>query len=75
MFDVESEIVDALEQQDEHIEPVLVRMAMKGSPEQLRELRESLLEWVEKVTADSGEPEGDEIEAGCLIAFYRRENG
>ncbi len=74
LADTEGEIVDALEKQDPVIEPVLVRMAIKGSPDRLRELQASLLEWVESVSADSDELEGDEIEAGCLIAFYRRED-
>ncbi|MEM1175679.1 MAG: helix-turn-helix domain-containing protein [Pseudomonadota bacterium] len=74
LSDTEGEIVDALETMDAELEPVLVRMAMKGSPERLRELRESLLQWVESVSAETGELEGNDIEAGCLIAFYRRES-
>ena len=73
LSEVEDEIIGALEQQDETIEPTIVRMAMKGSPEKLRELQQSLLEWVEQVSDDSDEPDGNEIEAGCLIAFYRRD--
>ena len=73
LSDTEGEIVGALQRQDEEIEPVIVRLAMKGSPEKLRELQQGLLDWVEQVSEHSGEPDGDEIEAGCLIAFYRRE--
>ena len=44
----------------------------RSTPEQISELREQLVAWVERVSADAGEPEEDMIEAGCLIAFYRK---
>ncbi len=72
--EAEDEIVHALENQDAELEPVLVRMVIKGRPDEVSKLQQELIDWVERVSAESGELEEDMIEAGCLVAFYRKED-
>ena len=69
----EAEILDALADIDTEKdldEIIVTRFRVKGSPERIAELRQSLAEWLESVSAcDAESPRGDE-EAGGMIAFY-----
>jgi len=51
---------------------IVTRMRIKGSPERIAELRESLVAWLESVQADEDEEEvGDDFEeVAAMIAFY-----
>ncbi len=63
--------LDATESWDDNV--ILVRFRCRGTPERIRELRDSLTEWIETVQAADCSQEHDESdfeEAGALIAFY-----
>ena len=66
----EHELKTALTRTEES-EPLVVRLALKGSPERIEALQQELLKWIEMSSAEQDEPTGDEIEAAGLIAFYR----
>ena len=49
-------------------------MVIKGRPDEVSKLQQELIDWVERVSAESGELEEGMVEAGCLVAFYRKED-
>ena len=68
----ESEILQALDREDEVLQPTVARFRAKLTPDQLEELQSKLFVWLEEVQEDVTPPEGsDVIEIGALIALYR----
>ena len=67
----EEEILEALSGAGRTDEPLLMRLRIKGSPEQIRSLRNALDDWLESAQAlhDSSN-DGETEEAGAMIAFY-----
>jgi DNA-binding transcriptional ArsR family regulator len=67
----EDDIVAAVRDgSDENL--ILSRIRLKGSAERIAELQAELSEWLERLQADDGSDDGEElVEAGALIAFYR----
>lgn len=66
------EFIEALNQHedDEELEPVIMKMGIKGTRQQLIKLRQHLLEWTE--ACQNEEPGSDDqlLEFNGLIAFY-----
>ena len=70
----EDEVLRALAEPVDDDEPLLMRLRIRGTRQQLAELREVLERWVKQAQeADDGEPgDGADVQtAGALIAFYR----
>lgn len=55
----------------EELEPIMMKMAVRGSPAQLMQLRQRLLDWVEHCQ-ENPEPVDESLALDCrgLIAFY-----
>ena len=67
----EDEMMAALDAADEALEPLCMRLQIKGSPEQLRELRDKLEEWLESAQqSEHGKCDDATATAGALVAFY-----
>ena len=67
----EEELIAALEAHDKGSEPLFMRLRIKGSPAQLRALRESLETWLESAQELEAEDDASaSVEAGAMIAFY-----
>jgi len=67
----ESEILRAIEASDGDDENLMVmRFRIKGSTEQIRNLRKSLEDWLETVQQNQEDIPEDYEEAGAMIAFY-----
>jgi DNA-binding transcriptional ArsR family regulator len=67
----EEEMMAALDEADAALEPLCMRLQIKASPEQLRELRGRLEEWLDSVQACEDRTSDDATAtAGALIAFY-----
>lgn len=67
----EEEMMAALDEADDELEPLCMRLQIKGSPEQLRQLRDKLEEWLESAQESDGEKCDDATAtAGALVAFY-----
>ena len=75
--DTESELVSIMSQADESSRdnkqpPLLMRVAVRGSDDEIARLKEKLDEWLEEcqALADSGECRNDGIAYSGLLAFY-----
>ena len=68
----ENEILQALAHVADQEDPpmTVMRTRVKGSPEQLERLHQSLQDWFEEVQANQEEIPEDYEEAGMMIAFY-----
>lgn len=69
----ESEILSALSTAGADAEPekiILTRLRLKGSPERIAALRQSLNAWIESVQEDEGDCADCAEEVGAMIAFY-----
>jgi DNA-binding transcriptional ArsR family regulator len=67
----EDELMAALDEADDDIEPLCMRLRIKGSPEQLRQLQGRLEDWLASAQeADAGEDGDATRTAGVMIAFY-----
>lgn len=67
----EEEMMAALDEADDALEPLCMRLQLKGTPEQLRRLRDGLEEWLDLAQAsDGGTCDDDNASAGALVAFY-----
>ena len=67
----EEEMMNALDEADDALEPLCMRLQLKGSPEQLRQLRDGLEEWLASAQESaSGDLDDAAVSAGALIAFY-----
>lgn len=65
----EEEILRSLERSDG--EPVVMRLRLKGTPEELGELRQRLVDWLDAAQELGDARDADRTEeAGALIAFY-----
>ena len=69
---VEDEIVDVLAnaKPDEEEEALLARLRCKRSPEQIEDLRKTLVDWIDSTQQESEEDTENTQEFGALIAFY-----
>lgn len=71
----EDELMVALDDANEELEPLCMRLQIKASPEHLRQLRSRLEEWLASAQeSDSAQSEEGMATAGALIAFYRIDN-
>ena len=68
----ETELLNALANasDDEHSQPIFMRIRGKASPEQIAELRKTLNAWVESIPSDDEAPDEDAQGYGGIIAFY-----
>ena len=67
----EDELMAALDAADAELEPLCMRLQIKASPEQLRQLRDRLEDWLDAAQAsDTCESEKATAAAGVLVAFY-----
>lgn len=67
----ENELVAALAAGDGNFEPLCMRLHFRASPEQLRQLRAALEDWLESAQAlDDATADDASEKAGALIAFY-----
>lgn len=66
----EEEILAALASAGRADDPLIMRLRIKASPEQLRSLRQALEDWVGSAQALHGTADDEVAEAGALIAFY-----
>lgn len=67
----EDELMAALDEADDEFEPLCMRLRIKASPEQLRQLRDGLEDWLASAQeSDAGEKDDATATAGALIAFY-----
>lgn len=65
----EEEILRSLERSDD--EPIVMRLRLKGTPEELGDLRQRLLDWLDAAQEPGDARDDDRTEeAGALIAFY-----
>ena len=68
----EAEILDALAnaKPDDDPEIIVTRFRVKGRPERIAELRQSLSDWLESLQEEGVEDGEPVAEVGALIAFY-----
>ena len=67
----EDEMMAALDEVHDDLEPLCMRLRIKASPEQLRGLRTRLEEWLASAQETEGAQRDERVAtAGALIAFY-----
>lgn len=72
----ETEILEALETQDETAPPTVARFRANLTATQLKELEERMFAWLEEARGDTSVPnDAETIEIGALIALYRIPRG
>ena len=73
----ERELLTSIEQAEtgDTLEPLFVRLRVRGSEKRISELRELLTEWLAEVQQESDEETGQEVEVGAMLAFYPLREG
>lgn len=66
----EEELMAALDEGNDDLEPLCMRLQIKASPTQLRQLRDKLEDWLECAQDDDGKRDDATATAGALVAFY-----